>query len=91
MATSVNIEVPAQPGLSSGFSFHNWYTLLFLAGFAMRFGFVLSARTYDGSANTMTPFGAEVCRIAAHIAAGNGFRAPFNARDTGPTAWIAPV
>jgi hypothetical protein len=78
MATSLNIEVPAQPGLSSGFSFRNWYSLLFLAGFVMRFDFVRSARTYDGSANTMTSFGAEVCRIAAHIAAGKGFRAPFN-------------
>jgi hypothetical protein len=80
LATSVNTEVPTQPGLSSGFSLRNWYSLLFLAGFMMRFGFVRSARTYDRSANTMMPFGAEVCRIAAHIAvaAGKGFDAPFN-------------
>lgn len=90
MATAVQIE--ATPlRLSSGLSRRRWYTLLFLAGFAVRFAFVLIARTYEGSASTMTPFGAEICRIAAHIAAGKGFRSPFYGGDTGPTAWVAPV
>lgn len=67
------------------------YLLIFLVGFALRFGFVIWARTYVGSANTSTPFGAEVCRIAAHIAAGEGFRSPFHGGDTGPSAWVAPA
>jgi 4-amino-4-deoxy-L-arabinose transferase-like glycosyltransferase len=90
MATSTAIETPPSH-LSRGFPRPAWYALLFLVGFVMRFGFVLIARTYEGSANTMTPFGAEVCRIAAHIAAGKGFRSPFYDGDTGPTAWVAPV
>jgi hypothetical protein len=52
--------------------------LLILVGFALRFGLVLRERTYLGSANTMTPFGAEICRIAWHIAAREGFRSPFH-------------
>jgi 4-amino-4-deoxy-L-arabinose transferase-like glycosyltransferase len=90
MATTVNIEAPPSR-LAHGLTRATWYTLFFLVGFSMRFGFVLLARTYEGSASTMTPFGAEVCRIAAHIAAGKGFRSPFYGGDTGPTAWVAPV
>ena len=63
---------------------------LFLVGFALRFGFVLWARTYVGSAHTHLPFGAEICRIAAHIVAGDGYRSPFHDVDTGPSAWVAP-
>jgi 4-amino-4-deoxy-L-arabinose transferase-like glycosyltransferase len=91
MATTVNIEAPTPARLSNGLSRGTWSLLLFLVGFAMRFGFVLIARTYEGSAITMTPFGAEICRIAAHIAAGKGYRSPFYGGDTGPTAWVAPV
>ena len=66
--------------------------LLFLAlGFVLRMALVLWARTYLGSAETMRPFGAEICRLASHIAAGEGFRAPFRAGDSGPSAWIGPV
>ena len=60
-------------------------------GSALRFAFVIWARTYVGSANTNHPFGAEVCRIAAHIAAGQGFQSPFHDANTGPSAWVAPV
>jgi 4-amino-4-deoxy-L-arabinose transferase-like glycosyltransferase len=67
------------------------YASLFLVGFALRFGFVLWARTYVGSAQTSLPFGAEIGRLAAHIAAGAGFRSPFHDVDTGPSAWVAPV
>ncbi len=91
MATTVNIEAPASSRPSSGLSLRTWCTLFFLVGFAVRFAFVLIARTYEGSASTMTPFGPEICRIAAHIAAGKGFRSPFYGGDTGPTAWVAPV
>lgn len=76
---------------ASALSQRKWYALLILVGFALRFGFVISERTYVGAANTMTPFGAEVCRIATHIAAGEGFRSPFHGGDTGPSAWVAPV
>ena len=65
--------------------------MIFLLGFALRFAFVIWARTYVGSANTANPFGAEVCRIAAHIAAGEGYRSPFHGGDTGPSAWVPPV
>lgn len=67
------------------------YLSLFLLGFALRFGFVLWARTYVGSARTYLPFGAEICRLAAHVASGTGFRSPFHDVDTGPSAWVAPV
>jgi len=67
------------------------YTSLFLVGFLLRFGFILLARTYVGSAITSLPFGAEVGRLAAHIAAGVGFHSPFHDVDTGPSAWVAPV
>ena len=60
-------------------------------GFVLRMVLVLWARTYVGSAETLRPFGAEVCRLASHIAAGQGFRAPFHAGDSGPSAWVAPV
>ncbi|HVM75633.1 MAG TPA: glycosyltransferase family 39 protein [Candidatus Saccharimonadales bacterium] len=66
--------------------------ILFLPlGFVLRMALVLWARTYVGSAETMRPFGPEICRIAAHIAAGKGFHSPFAAGETGPSAWVGPV
>jgi 4-amino-4-deoxy-L-arabinose transferase-like glycosyltransferase len=77
--------------LPSEISRRNWYALFFAVGFVLRFGFVIWARTYIGSATTQTPFGAEVCRLAAHIVEGEGFRSPFHGVETGPSAWVAPV
>lgn len=91
MAMTEAILAPAGGIPATQFSPRKWYVLLILVGFALRFGFVLWERTYLGSANTMTPFGAEICGIARHIAAGEGFRSPFHGGDTGPSAWVAPV
>ena len=66
------------------------YTAVFLAGFALRFGFVLWKHTYVSAPGNILPFGAEVCSIAERIAEGRGFSSPFYI-DSGPTAWIAPV
>jgi 4-amino-4-deoxy-L-arabinose transferase-like glycosyltransferase len=91
MAPTTTMQAPAAGSRAKVSSRRKRYALLILVGFALRFGFVIWARTYVGSANTMTPFGAEVCRIATHIAAGEGFRSPFHGGDTGPSAWVAPV
>ena len=71
-------------------SYFSLYTLLFLAGFVMRFGFILWKKTYLCAPHSILPFGTEICNIAARIVNGKGFSSPFF-QDTGPTAWIAPV
>ncbi|MGB7494852.1 MAG: hypothetical protein WBW05_10650 [Candidatus Acidiferrum sp.] len=87
--SEVPVAAPGTHGISH--SRRNTYALIFLIGFALRLGFVIWAHTYVGDANTTNPFGAEVCRIASHIAAGDGFRLPFHGADTGPSAWVAPA
>jgi len=70
----------------------NTCLLVFLAlGFVLRMALVFWARTYVGSAETLRPFGQEICRIATHIAAGKGFSSPFAAGETGPSAWVGPI
>src|ERR1700739_1585225 len=91
MAPTTTMQAPAAGSRAKVSSRRKRYALLILVGFALRFGFVIWARPYVGSANTMTPFGAEVCRIATHLAAGEGLRSPFHGGDTGPSAWVAPV
>lgn len=91
MTNAMEIPASAPPRHWSLLSRRTFFLLIFLVGFVLRFGFALYARTYVGSANTSTPFGAEVCRLAAHIAAGQGFRSPFHGTDTGPSAWVAPA
>ena len=65
-------------------------TALFLAGFVLRFGFVLWQRTYIQWPGKAYPFAMEVSSIAAHLARGQGYSSPF-LHDTGPTAWVSPV
>jgi 4-amino-4-deoxy-L-arabinose transferase-like glycosyltransferase len=77
--------------MPSAVSRRDWFALFFVVGFLLRFGFVIWARTYVGSATTETPFGAEICRLAAHIVAGQGYQSPFHDVNTGPSAWVAPV
>ncbi len=78
-------DIPARAA-----DYRNLYLLLFVCGFVLRFGFVLLRKTYVGDEHSNTPFGVEVCSIAAHIVKGKGFSSPFLA-DTGPTAWVPPV
>jgi len=91
----MSVEVEIQPAEGSGtreeLSLKTCLIVFLALGFGLRMLLVLWARTYVGSAETMRPFGAEVCRLASHIAAGEGFRAPFHAGDSGPSAWVAPV
>ena len=64
-------------------------TGLFLVGFILRFGFVLSRKTYVQWPGKAYPFAMEVSSIAAHLIHGQGYSSPF-LHDTGPTAWISP-
>src|SRR5208337_2594391 len=67
------------------------YAAVFLAGFALRFGFVLWRHTYLRAPGSYLPFGAEICSIAKSIVEGRGYSSPFFASNSGPTSWIAPV
>jgi 4-amino-4-deoxy-L-arabinose transferase-like glycosyltransferase len=84
-------ETPKIPGSPpEAAAYRNLYILLLVCGFALRFGFVLWKKTYLRAPGSILPFGSEICSIAEHIVRGQGFSSPFF-RDTGPTAWIAPV
>jgi len=48
------------------------------------------ARQISTQALSVVPFQTETGHIAYSIASGKGFSSPFQ-RDTGPTAWLAPV
>src|SRR5260370_26875337 len=85
------LESPANPAPSAEpTSYRYLYVLLMVCGFVLRFGFVLWKKTYVRAPGSILPFGAEICSIAQHIVRGQGFSSPFY-RDTGPTAWIAPL
>jgi len=87
----VAAEAPATPeSPSESPSYRNLYILLLVCGFILRFGFVLTKKTYVYIPGNAIPFGPEVCSIASHIVRGQGFSSPFH-QDTGPTAWVAPV
>jgi 4-amino-4-deoxy-L-arabinose transferase-like glycosyltransferase len=87
----LSLEAPKQSAPpASAASYDSLYTFLFLAGFVLRFGFVLWNKTYLCAPHSILPFGTEICNIAARIVSGQGFSSPFF-QDTGPTAWIAPV
>src|SRR5712672_1212734 len=87
----VAAEAPATPeSPSESPSYRNLYILLLVCGFILRFGFVLTKKTYVYIPGNAIPFGPEVCSIASHIVRGQGFSSPFHL-DTGPTAWVAPV
>jgi 4-amino-4-deoxy-L-arabinose transferase-like glycosyltransferase len=84
-------ESSSKPDIpASATDYRYLYLLLLICGFVLRFGFVLWKKTYVGDEHSNTPFGVEICSIAAHIVRGKGFSSPFFA-DTGPTAWIPPV
>ena len=91
MTSGVAFQSAARDTVYGSLSRRKLYILIFLVGFVLRFAFVIWAHTFVGSANSNRPFGAEVCRIAAHIAAGQGFQSPFHDANTGPSAWVAPV
>jgi len=68
----------------------NLYVAIFFVGFLLRFGFVLLRKTFIHIPGVPLPYALEVSSIAAHLARGQGFSSPF-LRDTGPTAWVAPI
>ena len=68
----------------------NLYIAIFCIGFLLRFGFVLLRKMYVQNPALPYPYTMEVSSIAAHLARGQGFSSPF-LRDTGPTAWVAPI
>lgn len=68
----------------------NLYIAIFSVGFLLRFGFVLWRKMYVPVPGLPYPYALEVSSIAAHLARGQGFSSPF-LRDTGPTAWVAPI
>ena len=58
---------------------------------AVRAGFAWSqARKIPDSVIGIVPFQTETGHIAYSVASGKGYSSPFE-RDTGPTAWLAPV
>jgi hypothetical protein len=68
----------------------NLYVAIFCVGFLLRVGFVLLRKTFIQIPGVPLPYALEVSSIAAHLARGQGFSSPF-LRDTGPTAWVAPI
>ena len=86
------LSAPPTPGQDrvgglASLSRRQWYALLFLVGFLLRFGFMLWHKTY-----IIPPTATyETMSIAAHIADGKGFCCPFGIDNTGPSAWISPA
>lgn len=65
--------------------------LIVLVALATRSAFALfEIKQFSPRVLSTVPFQTETGHIAYSIAAGNGFSSPF-LRDTGPTAWLAPV
>jgi hypothetical protein len=65
--------------------------LIVVVALAARVVFAWSqARRIPGQALSLIPFQTETGHIAYSIAGGKGYSSPFQ-RDTGPTAWLAPV
>ncbi|HEY2548093.1 MAG TPA: glycosyltransferase family 39 protein [Candidatus Acidoferrum sp.] len=65
--------------------------LIVVVAAGVRFGFAwYEGRQIPARALSIVPFQTETGHIAYSIASGNGFSSPFQ-RDTGPTAWLAPV
>ena len=65
--------------------------LIVAVALVVRFAFAwYEARQISGQALSVIPFQTETGHIAYSIASGKGFSSPFQ-RDTGPTAWLAPV
>lgn len=66
-------------------SYRTLYVLLFVIGFALRFGTLLWRKSYFFPPTWLF----ENLSIATRLASGQGYSSPFGL-DTGPTAWIAP-
>ena len=65
--------------------------LIVIVAGGMRFTFAwYEIRQFSPQALRIVPFQTETGHIAYSIASGKGFSAPFQ-KDTGPTAWLAPV
>jgi len=65
--------------------------LILIVALGMRIAFAwYEERQISGQALSIVPFQTETGHIAYSIASGKGFSSPFQ-RDTGPTAWLAPV
>ncbi len=65
--------------------------LLVIVALATRVAFAwYEERQIPAQALSIVPFQTETGHIAYSIASGKGFSSPFQ-RDTGPTAWLAPV
>ena len=65
--------------------------LIVVVALGVRFAFAwYEARQISEKALSIVPFQTETGHIAYSIASGRGFSSPFQ-RDTGPTAWLAPV
>lgn len=65
--------------------------LILVAALGTRIVFAwYKVRQISPQALSIVPFQTETGHIAYSIAAGKGFSSPFQ-RDTGPTAWLAPV
>jgi 4-amino-4-deoxy-L-arabinose transferase-like glycosyltransferase len=66
--------------------------LIVIVAFVLRFGLMFVTQ---GSGplpiRGRVAFGYESGQIARALAAGEGFSSPLNGRNTGPTAWLAPV
>jgi 4-amino-4-deoxy-L-arabinose transferase-like glycosyltransferase len=66
-------------------------TLMLVVALGVRLGFAWSrARQTPNSVLSVVPFQTETGHIAYSLAAGKGFSSPFQ-KDTGATAWLAPV
>jgi 4-amino-4-deoxy-L-arabinose transferase-like glycosyltransferase len=65
--------------------------LIVLVALATRLAFAwYEVRQFSPQVLSIVPFQTETGHIAYSIASGKGFSSPFQ-RDTGPTAWLAPV
>src|SRR5580692_4881363 len=65
--------------------------LIVLVALGARLAFAwYEERQISAQVLSMVPFQTETGHIAYSIASGKGFSSPFQ-RDTGPTAWLAPV
>ncbi len=65
--------------------------LIVIVGVATRVGFACyQERQFSAKVLSIVPFQTEAGHIAYSIASGRGYSSPFQ-RDSGPTAWLAPV
>ena len=65
--------------------------LIVIVGVATRVGFACyQERQFSPKVLSIVPFQTEAGHIAYSIASGKGYSSPFQ-RDSGPTAWLAPV